>query len=67
MSDNASYLRECNEKKRLFCNDMQGMAMELLAAGHVEDSNKMVDRMLECRLMDPDRFFFFKMPVTRKP
>lgn len=60
MPSHEDYMRECNEKKRLFCNSLEEMAMDLLRDGLVKESNDMVDRMLDCRLMDPEKFFHYK-------
>jgi hypothetical protein len=61
-SHDAHYMRQCREKQRLFCQDLEGLAMEILADGNVKASNQLIDLMMECRLIDPERFWYYKLP-----
>ena len=62
MPDDQDYLRECREKQRHFCLLMEGLAMEILADGNVKASNQIIHLMMDCRLMDPEHFFHYKLP-----
>ena len=62
MPDEKDYYAECRKKQRMFCLHMEGLAMEILADGNVKASNQIVDLMMDCRLMDPEHFFHYKLP-----
>lgn len=65
MPSHEDYIRDCREKQRMFCLHLEELAMDILRDGNVKASNQIVDLMMECRLMDPERFDQYKLPTSR--
>jgi len=64
-SHDAHYRQQCREKQRLFCQDLESLAMDLLRDGNVKASNHLIDQMMKCRLMDPEMFTGYQLPGPR--